>query len=703
MSDLKDSRAKPSRKLRLSNIVAVIFVVGFILLVKGNLQMSWNIFLVVMGFTGVIFIHECGHFIVAKVSGIKVETFSVFLPPVFLGVRKTRDGFRIRILPKFFPKDNDPDGNGLLSFTIGPKGKAGDTEYRIGLIPLAGYVKMLGQDDTGADKISDDPRSFSNKPVGARMAVIAAGVIFNVIAAIVILMCVYSIGIKQMPAVAGEIIPDSPAARAGIQSGDEIIEIAGKTDNLDFGDILMTAALSDKGELVPLKIRKFDGSIEKVEIVAKQMPSMPVRIFGINTPMTLEIAGISLPDPNGPAARTDLLPGDKIVAVNGRQLDSYQQFAQMFDNLFVPSVSVTAQRSETELIETQLDLKLNFLDREPETQSDLGHIYSMVPRLRIEQVLRRPDITDANDYLENGDVIVAVADIENPTYKEIRQITTSYKDKQLPVTVLRRDSDGTERIHQVYVKPKSSPDSDRVTIGIYITFDVEHPVVARTIETNSNTEKLAIPPGATIISVDGVSVANFYDCMDVLRKNVGQRISIEYRFDDYDSGSVALNVGNFEDSVNVVSTLSQFIQFASLERIYKADGLSDAFKMSCKKSYWMIVKTYVTIKQLVSGNVSMKAMSGPVGIATMSYEAVKYSFVSFMFLMAFISANLAVINFLPIPVVDGGVFLLLIVEKIKGGPLSIRAQEIITYCGLLFLAVVFVYITYNDIARFFIR
>jgi regulator of sigma E protease len=68
-------------------------------------------------------------------------------------------------------------------------------------------------------------------------------------------------------------------------------------------------------------------------------------------------------------------------------------------------------------------------------------------------------------------------------------------------------------------------------------------------------------------------------------------------------------------------------------------------------------------------------------------------------LLAFISANLAVINFLPIPVVDGGVFVLLIVEKIKGGPVSIKVQEVMTYAGLAFILLVFVYLTYNDVLR----
>ena len=84
---------------------------------------------------------------------------------------------------------------------------------------------------------------------------------------------------------------------------------------------------------------------------------------------------------------------------------------------------------------------------------------------------------------------------------------------------------------------------------------------------------------------------------------------------------------------------------------------------------------------------------------TITYKAVEQSFASFMYLLAFISANLAVINFLPIPVVDGGVFVLLIVERIIGRPVSIRVQEIITYAGLILLASVFLYLTYNDIIR----
>jgi len=140
---------------RLAVLITAICALVYIISTKA--QTASNIFLAMIGFSAVVFIHECGHFFVAKAAGIKVEVFSIFIPPVLLGIRRTKQGFKVRILPAMFPKDNDPDGDGMLCFTFGPKGKEGETEYRIGTIPIAGYVKMLGQDDAGADKQSQAP------------------------------------------------------------------------------------------------------------------------------------------------------------------------------------------------------------------------------------------------------------------------------------------------------------------------------------------------------------------------------------------------------------------------------------------------------------------------------------------------------------------------------------------------------------------
>jgi len=678
---------------RLSVVILLILVLTYYIAM--NAHKSWNIFLALMGFSAVVFIHECGHFFVAKAAGIKVEAFSIFIPPLLLGVRRTEQGFRFRILPGFFPKDDDPEGDGLLSFTIGPAGKAGETEYRIGLVPVAGYVKMLGQDDAGADKQSSDPRSFGNKSTSVRMAVIAAGVTFNVIAAVVVMTGLYLVGIPLKAPVVGGVIPGSPAARADLQVGDRIIEIGDKREHVEFGDILIMAALSNKGEPVPLTVERRNGEIERITIAAEQIEAVPVRLLGISPPYSLNIAQVT--DPQMLSDRTGLQPDDRIVAVNGQAIEHYWQLQQAVTNSSSATVTLQVERTNAigavETVDAQIPLLLNNGVGEPESEAQLNHICSVVPRLRITSISPGKSTS-----LQAGDIVVAIADVNHPTYKEMRDVTTAYADKDLPMQVIRTDSQGQTQLVHALAHPTRSADSERVLIGVTVALDAQHPIVAKTISTEQQAEALAIPRGALITQIGQTPISNYFEMIKAIKDAQGQTIPIRWKLAG-ESDTVQLNVANADQQINIQPSLSEAIPLADLEEIHKADGLGEALVMASKKCKSFILQTYVTLKQLISRSVSLKAMSGPVGIATVTYQAVEQSFVSFLYLLAFISANLAVVNFLPIPVVDGGVFVLLIIEKIKGGPLSIKVQEVITYAGLALIVSVFVYLTYNDIVR----
>ena len=710
MSEKKDFFNKHFRLILFAAIV--VMVLYFIV---RNISAFGNVLLVLLGFGAVILVHEFGHFIVAKLSDIKVEAFSIFMPPTLIGVHRKKEGIRIRILPDIFPKEGnaseegDDSNEGALRITIKSEGKASETEYRMGLIPFGGFVKMLGQEDTSTVKSSDDPRSFANKPKSIRAAVLAAGVCCNIISAVIIFMIVFLIGINLTPAVVGVVKPDSPASRAGLRAGDEVISVAGKSNDLDFSNIGIAAALSGEDEKVPMKVRHEDGTEEDLELVAELLPGGQMREFGIEIPVSLTVAQLSEDGATDLFSRTGFLAGDKIKSVDGREVQSFWELREVIQGSLVPEVALSVERmgdsGETEVVASQIGLDLIFASSHGvESESKLYHIYSMVPRLRIgivsDKLTSRAD--DSESSLQSGDIILAIGDIENPTYSEMRSITEASEDKELPIQVLRSSASGADKTLTVIVTPKKPAGSERVVIGIGVVLDAEHPIVAKIIDAEGVPDKLDIPRGAAITAVDGAPVSNFYEIIREIRRYDGERITINWRVNEEIAGSVALNVDNNGEGITVKSDFSELIPFDDLKRTYKAGGPIDAIVMGYRRTVMFVAQTYVTLRRLIGGLVSPKNLMGPVGIISLSYRIVaEQPLIYYVYFLGLISAVIAVFNFLPLPPLDGGLVVLLLVEKIKGSALSERAQGIIAYAGWALILTLILYVTFNDIVRSF--
>ncbi len=708
MSEKKDFFNKRFRVI----LFVVAAFVGVVYLITQNINTFGNILLTMLGFGSVVLVHEFGHFIVAKLSDIKVEAFSIFMPPTVFGVRKTENGFKFRILPRIFSKEDDESGEGGLSFTVGGKGKASETEYQLGLIPFGGFVKLLGQEDTGPVKTSSDPRSFANKPASTRAAVLAAGVVCNVISAVIIFMIVFLIGINLPPAVVGGVSPDSPAARAGIKAGDEVIEVAGKSEDLDFSHIGISAALSGKNEKVWLKVRHEDGSIEDFALVAEEMQTVTgkMRLFGIDIPTNLTVGRLAEDDANDLYSRTGLLAGDQIKSANGKDVNSSWELNELIHNALTPVVTLDAERigdmGESEVVTSQIGLDLRFASSHGiESEDELYHIYSMVPRLRITFITDKLAAQFKGSVsLQADDIILAIGEVENPTFSEMRSVVKEYEDKELPVKVLRSSASGAEETLTIAAKPRKSGRSDRVEIGILVALDAKHPVVARTIDTEGGPDRLNIPRGAAITAVDGTPISNFYEIIREIRRYSGERITIDWRVNEEVAGNVALRVGTGGEGITVKSTFTEIesIPFEKLERLYKADGPIDAVVMGYRKTVMFVAQTYVILRRLIGGLVSPKNLMGPVGLITLSYRIVaEQPLIYYVYFLGLISAVIAVFNFLPLPPLDGGLVVLLLVEKIKGSALSERVQGIIAYVGWALIGTLILYVTFNDIIRSF--
>lgn len=140
-----------------------------------------------------IFVHELGHFLVAKWLKVAVLRFSLGFGPKLVGVQR------------------------------------GETEYRVSLIPLGGYVKMLGEGHDDEVPEEQHGRSFSAQPVGRRAAIVLAGPLSNLLLAVVVFTLIFALsGIPQLTTDIGSVTPDSPAALAGLQPDDRVLEINGK-------------------------------------------------------------------------------------------------------------------------------------------------------------------------------------------------------------------------------------------------------------------------------------------------------------------------------------------------------------------------------------------------------------------------------------------------------------------------------------------
>lgn len=150
-------------------------------------------FLIVLGV--LVFVHEFGHYIVARFCGVQVQTFSL--------------GFG----PRLFSR------------------KWGPTEYCISIIPLGGYVRLLGDDPKEEISPEERDRSFLTQSVKKKIAIVVAGPLFNLLLALFIFVGVFMTGVPSLTSEVGEVQPSSAAGEAGMQPGDRIVEIEGKSIN----------------------------------------------------------------------------------------------------------------------------------------------------------------------------------------------------------------------------------------------------------------------------------------------------------------------------------------------------------------------------------------------------------------------------------------------------------------------------------------
>jgi regulator of sigma E protease len=279
-----------------------------------------------------VFIHEFGHFAAAKLSGMRVDVFAIGFGKRMLGWNK-KTGFSFGELPKDF--DNE-----------------GETDYRLSMLPLGGYVKIAGMVDESFDtsfaKSEPKPYEFRSKNFLQKTFVITAGVLMNLFLAWLIF---FGVNFFQDTALIstttiGPVIPNSQADSLGFKSGDEILEINGTVLN-SWDEMQNSLYVDNLGEQLDIKIER-EGEITNLLVSNLKLPQTAEDMIFYG-PDGMERTNINRVSENSPASNAGLKAGDVFLEINSIPIYYSSQVAQIISKSDGTPVDITILRNSDSL------------------------------------------------------------------------------------------------------------------------------------------------------------------------------------------------------------------------------------------------------------------------------------------------------------------------------------------------------------------
>jgi len=534
-----------------------------------------------------ILVHELGHFAFAKLFDVKVIRFSLGFGPRLLGITR------------------------------------GETEYRLSLIPLGGYVRLLGEDPKEAIPAIDRQRrrSLSDKPLWQRYTIVVAGPAFNLLLPLLIYFVHYAGQRTLLPPTIGSVLPNLPAAQAGLIPGDRVESVDGK--KIRYWEELERVINDSVGRTLRFGIRRgSDGEERDVT---------PVRIERSGTLRRKETVGwigvsprfhlpeIGVLDPTSPAAQEGLKTFDVITSVNGAPVATWAEFAHSVERAGASP------------------LRINYLRGG----------YSAVPFAHVE--------------------------IQQPSAAVV-----------IPVAVF--DAAG----HRHYETGLASAE-----------------LFVFSVEPGSPADLIGIRRGDQILELDGEPLPHW----DLLRQKLATNPDRTFKI-AWSSPGGERREATFRQEIR--SQLDAYRQeeehlvFGAMNRLaWKTEApvpvrnrFGYAITHAFERTGQIILAMTYGFAEIVRGRVPLSTLGGPIMIGYVAGVAAEQGFDQYLWLMALISVNLALLNFLPVPILDGGLLVFFTLELFKRRPPSVRAREIASYVGLVIVATLMLFALRNDVVRY---
>jgi regulator of sigma E protease len=297
-----------------------------------------------------------------------------------------------------------------------------------------------------------------------------------------------------------------------------------------------------------------------------------------------------------------------------------------------------------------------------------------------------PDGAAAKAGLREGDQVVQIDNKVDPTWEDIAMHEMATAGHQIDVWVVR---DG-QRQHET-VKPASDAKSGAGVAGWAESSQIE--IVS--VVSGMDAQRAGLRHGDILMSVNGQPIRSTYKLHDIINGLAGKPVTLVYERNGQQHEVVVTPAKK-----NLEGT-EQWMIGVSLEPKLVITQLS--FPEAVSESVHQNVKyaglIYTMLRGIIEHKMSARSLSGPIGIAQMSGEMAREGAIPFFGLMAMVSLNLAVVNLLPIPIMDGGVILLLLIEMFMRRDLSLRVKETVFKLGFVFLMVVMAFVIYNDISK----
>jgi regulator of sigma E protease len=546
-----------------------------------------------------IFVHELGHFAFAKIFGVKVITFSIGFGPTLLRIR----------------------------------GK--ETEYRIAIVPLGGFVKMLEEAKEGPTVLPEErSRTFEAQSLWKRVVIVLAGPSMNVLFPLFLYGTVFlEVDAATSPPTVGVIIPGRPAD-GPLVTGDRIVAVEG-TPVTSFPEVQRVVS-ARAGKPTRFDILRDAKPMAVTIVPSDESVTFEPRELGLTEHVGrvgfhpgFQAAIIGVPRADSPAFRAGLRTFDRIVSINGRKVDRFLDVVNI----------LSANRGDAVVIA---------LERPVDVPHALGGLCD-----------------------------VAVLDSE--------VVTLTLAPRGVGVAGDGQEGRGKDVLARAGIE----------SADLYVAFVPE----------GSSEWKAGLRAGDRVTSIDGKPLRLWQSLDDDLELGANKSRTLAWtRAGEAMQGVFQLRKEEWSDEYGqhyerYVFRTTHWTPFAPDESVPEPSPLLHAARRSIEETGRSIHLTLLTFERLLQGRLSLSSVSGPITVYDIAGRAGAKGTMSFVWIMAFISINIGLVNLLPIPVLDGGHLFFMIIEGVSRRPLPLRVREIASLVGMSMLILLMLIAFKNDVTR----